>query len=133
MGFFIKMILLNKNTANTIALTLTEKVTIENPLFLIQFENKQSDVTTNIMVADTSIYKDRYNKFIITEKVTPDPLLGELTLSEGDYIYYAYQVPTATTTAPSTGLVEKGICKVIGVAKTEYTNEDNDTDIVHNG
>lgn len=83
------------------------------------------------MITDISLYTDRYNEFVITEMVGGDPLLGEIELLEGDFKYTAYEVAAPTLITPNTGIVEIGICKVVGVGQTEYTNNDTTTDKVY--
>lgn len=83
------------------------------------------------MITDTSSYTYRYNKFSIVDMASPDPLLGQIDLPEGQYIYNAYEVSTPTTTKPSSGLLEIGVCRVVGTSETEYTHEDTTTDKVY--
>lgn len=83
------------------------------------------------MITDTSSYTYRYNKFSIVEMASGDPLSGEIELPKGQYIYNAYEVAAPTTTLPSSGLLENGICVVLGTGETEYINEDITTDKVY--
>lgn len=93
--------------ANIVALTLTEKTTITNAVYLFEFENNQTHVKYYCIAADTSLFKDRYNLFTITvQNTTPDPLLGQIKIPLGDeYNYKVYEQVSATNLNP-TGLTE---------------------------
>ena len=86
------MIYLKENQNNIVALTLTEKTTINAPTYLFRFVNKQTNLEYVCISEDLSGYLARYNKFnILTTTSTPDPLEGELKLPLGDeYEYYIY-------------------------------------------
>ena len=86
------MIYLKENQNNIVALTLTEKTTINAPTYLFRFVNKQTNLEYVCISEDLSGYLARYNKFnILTTTSTPDPLEGELKLPLGDeYKYYIY-------------------------------------------
>jgi hypothetical protein len=109
------MILLQENTNNIVVLTLTEKTTINAPTYLFRFVNKQTNVEYVCIQSDTSTFKTRYNKFIITtQSTTPNPLLGQLKLSLGDeYEYYIYaQISTTNLDYKlSNEMVETGIMR----------------------
>ena len=104
------MITINKGEANTFDLTLSEKATLTNPFYLFVF---QSDITkdyTRKVIADTSLYARRFNRFEITEgtDITFNPT--------GFWHYKVYEQTSSTNTdeTQSTGLVEVGKLKVIG-------------------
>jgi hypothetical protein len=62
-------------------------------------------------MADTSLYKDRYNEFVFTEG-TDLPLVGKLILGAGgQYEYFVYEQLSSTNLDPTlaTGLVESGL------------------------
>ena len=108
------MILINKGELNTFDLTLSEKATLSNPFYLFVF---QSDITkdyTRKVIADTSTYQRRYNRFEITEgtDITFNPT--------GFYHYKIYEQTSSTNTdeTQSTGLVEVGKLKVVGAETT---------------
>ena len=83
------------------------------------------------MIADTSLYTYRYNKFSIVDMASGNPLIGQIDLPKGQYIYNAYEVAAPTTTIPSSGLLEIGMAVVLGVGETEYEYEDTTTDKVY--
>lgn len=98
--------------ANTVALTLKEKTTVLNPVYLFEFENSQTHSKFYCIASDTSLYKDRYNLFTITVvSGTPTPLSGQIKLTLGDeYNYTVYQQQSTTNLNPAnaSGVVEQG-------------------------
>jgi len=124
------MVKITQTTTNTVIVTLTEKVTISNPYFLFKFENQQTKQLYYCIGTDTSSYTDRYNQFAIIEKVNPTPTAGEIRLaSEGFYNYTIYQQASSSNLNPdnASGVVEKGIAKVFGTARTKYTHTPSPT------
>jgi len=112
------MIHLNKGTATDFVVTLKEKQTLVNPYFLFYFINNTSKLKYYCIIADTSNFKNRFNKFTFTEG-TDVPLLGELILGEsGYYNYFIYEQTSATNLDPSsaTNLVEQGKMRLFDVS-----------------
>lgn len=113
--------LINKSTANDVYLTLNEKVTITNPVFLFRliFEDGSTekaficDDTTNGLI-------ERYNKFVITENAVEDLLNGTVSLKHGTYFYKVYAQSSSTNLdyTLATELVEQGLCDVRGNEST---------------
>ena len=116
-----------RDTANTnITLTLNEKATITNPTYLIEFINDETGESNTAIIADTSIYKERYNLFTITESDTEDRVNGTLEVRpDGFWTYVVYEQNSTTNLDPdlADGEVERGRCRVgAGQAeKTSYT------------
>jgi hypothetical protein len=110
------MLLITKGESKNWYLTLTEKVTIANPTFLFSFVNRVTEVETNVIISDISAYKERYNKFAITEGSTFD-------LDCGEYNYFVYAQTSTTNTSPllADELVEEGLFKLL--LGTLTTNE----------
>lgn len=105
--------------ANDVILTLTEKVTIANPIFLFGVNSIQTNNTTYFIANDISSYKERYNKFIWTLKTNPDNMNGELLLPiEGLYTYIAYQLSTPSLTPPTNAVILE-----VGNVQYGYTNQ----------
>lgn len=130
------MIKLTKDTTNSnIALTLTEKVTISNPVFLFEFINDVSLSTKYYVIsADTSTETQRYNLFEIVEGVD-DPTNGSVILGlEGFYKYNVYEQATGSTNLDPTGLtvVESGKMKLLGDNQTFTKNEISREYVAHN-
>lgn len=105
--------------ANEVILTLTEKVTISNPLFLFALNSIQTNDTIYFMANDTSQYKERYNKFTWTVTSDPDYNDGEFNLPvEGLYTYTAYQLSEPSLTPP-----ENAVILEVGNCQFGYTEE----------
>ena len=97
------------------------------PVYLFQFRNVTEKVSYYCIMADTSLYKDRYNEFVFTEG-TDNPLLGELILGAGgQYEYFVYEQTSTTNLDPTlaTGLVESGLMD-LERASTTYNQHDID-------
>jgi hypothetical protein len=84
-----------KNNTNIITVTLTEKSTLPNPIYLFKFVNQTSNVSYWFISEDTSQFKERYNKFVLIEGdyFTPlDSLEGKIEIGlQGLYDYEIYQ------------------------------------------
>jgi hypothetical protein len=111
------MLLITKGETKNWYLTLTEKVTIANPKFLFSFKNRVTELETNILLTDISAYKERYNKFAVTEGTTFD-------LDCGEYNYFVYAQTSSVNTNPllADELVEEGLFKLLigTITTTEY-------------
>lgn len=92
------MIRVIKDSLNILTVTLTEKATVSNPIYLFKFVNQTSNVAYWFISSDTSNFKQRYNKFLLTEKTSANTLNGEVALGlQGFYDYEIYQTNLATT------------------------------------
>lgn len=118
------MITLIKGQIQNIYLTLTEKETISSPNYLFVFEQRSTNTEVKFVLTnakDLSLYKDRYNKFLLN--------VNQYFLSKlnGQYTYSVYQQTSATNTS-TTGLVllESGIMMLQDDENvyTEYTTKD---------
>ena len=108
------MINIERNTANEIALTLTEKGTAA--YYLFKFQSDNTEAVEYCIATDSSLYPERFNRFTITEQTSPDNLNAEVELpTEGQWRYFVYANSSATNLDP-TGLteLESGIVKVTG-------------------
>jgi VCBS repeat-containing protein len=130
------MVVITKGQANTVTVTLKEKTTITNAYYLWEFISKASgEKKYCIQPTDLSQYKDRYNQFIITEKASPNPIAGEVTLATtGEWSYNVYEQASASNLSP-TGktIVESGLVKVIGTATTDTQYTRTVTTAVYGG
>jgi hypothetical protein len=116
------MLQINKAESKNWYLTLTEKTTISNPYYLFSLKHRLTAVEYNFLLTDISSYKERYNKFAITEGAT-------VTLDAGEYLYRIYAQTSSVNTNPELAneLVEEGIVKVdFDVTRTQYTVELNE-------
>ena len=128
------MISIIKASSNNVCLTLTEKTTIANPIYLFSFTNPQSGDNKTFLSADISIYTDRYNEFVIIETSTnPDNLIGEVTLTLESYWNYEVYAQTSTTNlivADAIELVEKGKVYVVPAVVTDTAPATSIYDII---
>src|SRR3990167_5562043 len=114
---------ITKNTNNTLYFTLTEKVTLTTPVFLVRVEGRSSSIVKRfILPSDQSSYTDRYNKFTITESTTEILTSGTITLTSGDYDYRVYEQSSSTNLdeleATVKTPIEYGLLKVLGTDNT---------------
>lgn len=113
------MVIINKNSANSLALTLSEKQTLDTPYYLFVFINEQTDKVKSCIASVTT--GTRYDSVTITENSTEDNLNGVVSLAQpGEWMYRVYEQSSATNLSAdgATGLLEEGKCKVIGTAQT---------------
>jgi len=111
------MLVLTKNSANTIRVSLAELSTLSNPVYLIEFISDTSLISTTCIAPDISSYPARYNEFTITEQTSPDGLLAQILLEPvGFFTYNIYEQTSATNLAPNapgTVLLETGKARVL--------------------
>lgn len=134
-----------KNSENVLTVTLTEKSTLPNPIYLFKFVNQTSNVAYWFINEDLSEFKQRYNEFILIEQdgASPqDSLHGVIELGlQGRYDYEIYQTTltsvdtlvVATDAIPFIDkTVEVGIVDVV-FATEEYAKYEvqSDTNIVY--
>ena len=121
------MIVIEQGEVNTFALTLTEKVTISDPFYLMVLEGKSGQETIKWLMTDVSAYPERYNKFVFEEGVTATIPF------KGDYVYKVYQKAVANTTIPTDpdDLLEQGILRLEGTDATTIEHEANLTTVIY--
>lgn len=136
------MIRFEKNSQNIVTVTLTELSTLADPIYLFMFRNQQGNQKYYFIAADTSLYKERYNRFLVTEIENPDTLNGQVELGlKGLYDYEIYQTSLQSLSGLTnaneaiefiTRTVEKGIVEVVMDAPDldSYSPESN-TNIVY--
>ncbi len=95
----IAMITLYKNTANSVALTLTEKMSDVTNAFAFRLTNDSSGEVKVFAAPDESDATGRYNRFTWTEDATEDLRYGTVELREGQWSYEAFEVPVETPPA----------------------------------
>jgi hypothetical protein len=130
------MITITRGTTNQIILTLTEKVSISNPVFLFEFTNDQTRQAYCFIAADVSLFTYRYNAFQVTETTSPNLLSSQVSLSSpGDYHYAVYQQSSVTNLDPNQtlGLLETGKLRVMNASGDTNTVYDpgQETNIVY--
>jgi|LakMenE01Jun11ns_1017448.scaffolds.fasta_scaffold9908225_3 hypothetical protein len=108
------MINIDKNSTNKVILTLTEKSTLLNPIYLFSFTSTTDfNNVVNFVGADTSIYKSRYNEFDIIETGTTFVNLTASTINLNppgmwDYSIYEGTGVTLSISATTGNIIEQG-------------------------
>lgn len=131
------MILITKNTTNNIILTLAEKTTLTNVVYLFEIINNASSEVKCFIAEDISPNPIRYNEFDLIENATEDLLNGtfELELS-GFYKYNIYEQTSTTNLDPTlaTNLIETGKLNVTStIAELEQYDGNPTQTVVYNG
>lgn len=101
------MIYLTKGTTANVILTLTEKQLLTAPNYLFVFNNRTSDSEVKFVLLnnkDTSLFKDRFNKFSI--KV--DSYFANRLNGQWGYSVYE-QTSTQNTDIKGLNLLESGV------------------------
>lgn len=99
---------IRKNQVNNIALTVRERSLLVDPYYLVAFKNKFSTATVETVtsVQNGVADNDRYELFVIEEKVAPNNLLGEVQLRVGEWSYDIYESQLQTLlVAETTGRI----------------------------
>ena len=131
------MIIINKNSTNNRILTLAEKTTLTNVVYLFEVINNQSSDVKCFIADDISANKVRYNEFNFIENTTEDLLNGTFELElTGFYTYNVYEQTSTTNLDPllATNKIETGKLEVSDNAAelTQYNGNQTQT-IVFNG
>lgn len=109
---------------NTFIMTLTEKQTISAPNYIFVFTHRTTNedfIFLKMNAEDTSLYKERYNKFTINSN-----LLGKA----GQYEYKVYQTNINTTDITDKVLLESGIAIYHETDLTYITRNKNNEFII---
>jgi hypothetical protein len=117
------MINLTKTATQNIYLTLTEKQLLTAPNYLFRFINRSSNEEVKFVLlnaTDTSVFKDRYNKFSI---VTNTYFSSSVN---GMYVYEVYEEAGTGTNITGLNMVESGIMMLDSTSNvfTNYTTTD---------
>ena len=129
------MIIINKNSINTLALTLLEKSEFPNQytynLFVIEnAESGQEKIFTGVKYSSDNI---RYEKFYITESATTENLLDGLINITGNTEQWNYKVyesltsfsaDTLSISATTGNIIEQGRVLVKGIQNNNNTIND---------
>lgn len=115
------MIVLNRETANEVHITVTEKTTITNPVYIFRLTSETSNATKQFVSTDVSTNTIRYNKFIIetVEDSGSEDLDNAIVhmILEGFYNYEVYEAiagSDASTSIVGLNVVESGKCFLNG-------------------
>lgn len=128
------MILLKRDTTNTVVLTLLEKATITatTPSYLFEFINDDTKISKIFTANDISTNTSRYNEFNITVSGGTENLTGG-TINITTNGYWKYKIyeqvsPTNLDISGTTSIVETGKMYLSGTSLpiiTEYTAQTN--------
>lgn len=115
------MIHFTKSTSSEIILTLTEKQTLTTPNYLFWFKSRGTNQEVKFVIlnaADTSLFKDRFNKFTIVVNT----YFG--SSPEGDWEYKIYEQTSTTNLNPdlATSLLETGIMRLLDLGNLLEVN-----------
>jgi hypothetical protein len=115
------MILINKDSVNTVVATLTEYATIASPYFTCKLQNQLSKELTYFVAPNISTATTRYDMFQITETGSTYVNLtaGTINLAVGSYNYTFYE-NDAQTLAVTGNSVESGVLRVIPTSADTY-------------
>lgn len=112
------MINLTKGLTQNIYLTLTEKQLLTDPNYLFRFINRSSNEEVKFVLlnaTDTSLFKDRYNKFsIVTDTYFSSSI-------NGMYVYEIYEEAGTGTSITGLNMLESGIM-MLNSTSTIFTN-----------
>ncbi len=118
------MITIQKGLTNSVVLTLNEKVTLNNPDFILSVKSKL-DYTTKEMWLNTDITVNsiRYNEFIIEETELEDLTDQKITLELTDYDYTVWETNSATLSTTYAGnIIQSGKLICTGTASYDLTD-----------
>ncbi len=130
------MIHLNRETINTIYVTLTEKTTIDPVSYIFKFTNENTDKSIEFLSAELSTNITRYNQFNVTTTdvlVNQDVNNGIIYLTEeGQYSYTIFEadaddIAAWTGTTTTLNIVEIGKMFLSSSTGWNPGKEGNDT------
>lgn len=114
------MLLINKNSTNTIVFTAGEFSTITSPFYVFELQNQLSKQRTYFTSTDISTAQTRYNMFTILETgSTSNWTAGTVNLAVGSYNYTIYE-NDAQTLSVTGNPVEYGVLRVLPVSADTY-------------
>ena len=120
---------ITRGANNTITLTLTERVTLTTPYFLVRAESRRTrEIKRFILASNLSGSTERYDQFTLTESTTEVLTSGTVTLTAGDWWYKVYEQTSSTTLNENTAttLLEEGMFRVLDTNDTYVTPNDSD-------
>jgi hypothetical protein len=121
---------INRGSNNSVVFTLTERVTLTNPYFLVRAQSRRTNQVKRFILANNqSSATERYDLFTITESTTEVLTSGTVTLTAGDWWYQIYeQASSSNLIETSAGtMLEEGILRVIDTTDSYITSDDTDT------
>ena len=122
---------ITRSANNTVVFTLTERVTLSSPYFLVRIQSRRTNETKRfILASNLSSDTGRYDKFTITETSGTEVLTsGTITMTAGDWWYKIYEQASSTNLNEQVAgtLLEEGILRVIDTTDTYIDPEQTDT------
>lgn len=121
------MQLITKGQNNTLVFTLFERVTLDNPYFLVRLQSRSSNVVKRfILPGNQSGHPERFDQFVITESVTENLTSGTVSLENGQHFYKIYEQASSTNLNENiaTTLLEEGVILVNTVGDTYQSYDD---------
>ena len=114
---------ITKAANNTLYFTLTEKVTLASPVFLVRLEGRSShSIKRFLLAANQSDYTGRFDKFTVTESATEVLTSGTIELTSEVWDYRIYEQTSTTNlhedSADNKTPLEEGMLKVLGTGNT---------------
>jgi hypothetical protein len=129
------VILIRKNSVNNNILTLSEKTTLNNVVYLFEIINDQTKNNIYFIAQDISGNKERFNEFNITDNVIENHLLGVVNFPlKGFSKYNIYEQISTTNLSPvGLNLIDKGKLKVIDISASNVVYNGNQTNYIAYG
>lgn len=127
------MLKIQKDQANNITCTLSEKTTIAPVYYYLEAISKENDTSKAVYLGvDSSTATERYNRFSITEASTDDLDNGQINLDSGEYNYKAWECSAQDFTT-KVSVVESGLLVVEGTEATVSTFTNSVTEYTFKG
>ena len=127
------MLIIQKNQANNLVMTLTEKTTIAPVYYYLEvFSNQDHNSKAVYLGVDASLFTDRFNEFTITENAAEDLANGIISLDAATYDYFAWECSSASYD-DKVSIVESGKLVVEGTATVVSTFTQKPNEYTFNG
>lgn len=108
------MVTIIKDLDNYVPVTVTELTTLSPVNYLMEFKNKETKVSDYCLLGtNLSDHTDRYDEFLVHETVSPNPLLSEVDLVKGQYIYNIYELTNDQVSALDFNNIDTSIYTVV--------------------
>lgn len=126
------MLHLDKGTTTTLALTLTERTTLENPKYLIQLVKDGGEWEATAILTDVSAYPERSQIVTMQDTPTPDATAGQVTFpggGNGTYKVWEQAADSVNLTPPDAEPLEQGFFRIhqAKAATSEYLGSETGT------
>ena len=121
---------IQRAASNTVVFTLTERVTLASPYFLMRLQSRSTNETKRVIITpNTSSFTTRYDQFTLIENNTENLTNSTIKLFEGDWNYEIYEQASASNLLETnaTTLLESGILRVLATANTYKDPEQTET------